>query len=279
MPAVANTFAAVGTPSVRHVTAAQTSVGKYYFLFDTFTQESKYAAMITRIEGRIHTLGLVGRSERFTMLKNIREMVRGAISRGAETIVVVGNDQSVSRVIPFLGDEDVTLALIPLGAPNRIAQILGVPEGDAACDVLSRRITKKVDLGKVNDQYFLFSLDAPEAPVTIECDGAYRVSTTAAGRSLSICNLGNLIEFDQHRGSHSNPEDGRLEAVVTAHERGMFRKGFSTESVFPIRRAVITCPSESVPLVIDGQTIVKTPATVEVVPHKLKLIVGKDRLF
>jgi diacylglycerol kinase family enzyme len=279
MAVVTNTFAAVGAPSVRHVTAAQASVGKYYFLFDTFTQESKYAPMITRVEGRIHTLGLVGRSERFTMLKNIREMVHTAIQRGAETIVVVGNDHSISRVIPYLGDEDVTLGIIPLGTPNRIAQILGVPEGEAACDVLSRRVTKKVDLGKVNDQYFLFSLDAPEAPVTIECDGQYKVSATEPGRSLSICNLGNLIEFDANHRSRSNPEDGRLEAVVTAQERGMFRKGFTTESVFPIKRAVITCPTESVSLVIDGQTIVKTPATVEVVPHKLKLIVGKDRLF
>lgn len=267
---------------VRRVNPGQASAGSYYFLYDAFTQESRYSAMIAKIEARIHTLGLTGRSERFTMLKNTREMVATAISRGAETIVVVGNDQSIARVIPVLGLQDVTLGLIPLGRPNRIAQILGVPEGEAACDVLSRRITKKVDLGKVNDQFFLFSLDAPQAPVTIECDGAYTVSATEPGCSLSICNLGHLIEFDANRKSHSNPEDGKLEAVVTSQDSGfrtMFRKSFSTESVFPIRRATITCRTESVPLVIDGQTIVKTPATVEIVPKKLKLIVGKGRMF
>jgi diacylglycerol kinase family enzyme len=30
---------------------------------------------------------------------------------------------------------------------------------------------------------------------------------------------------------------------------------------------------------LDGQTVIKTPVTVEVAPRKLRVVVGKDRLF
>lgn len=249
----------------------------YYYLFDSPLTDKKYSAVVNRIEFRIIELGINGRMDRLSILKNMRELIDTAIKRGAETVVVVGGDDFIVKAVSVIAQYNVTLGIIPVGEHTGIARVLGIPEGEAACDVLSRRIVRTIDLGKVNDQYFLFSLNVPANDVTVECDGHYRVSLLGAPRPFSICNF----NPDRKTEQSSNPEDGVLEAIFEEEPTGWmpFRKQHATESVFPIRRARIMSPTASIPLTLDGSTIVKTPAVVEVAPHRLRVIVGKDRLF
>ncbi len=249
----------------------------YYYLFDSAISEKKYHSVINRIEFRIIELGINGRMDRLSILKNKRELIETAIKRGAETVVIVGDDAAVARAVSIVAPYKVTLGIIPVGEQLTIAKALGIPPGEAACDMLSRRIIRTVDLGKVNDQYFLFSLDIPAQEVTVECDGHYRISLLGGPRPFSICNF-----TPDDGGVSCAPDDGVLEAIIQEQPQGwaLFRK-FSQhgESVFPIRKAKITCRGESIPLTLDKQIVVKTPATVEVAPHKLRVIVGKDRQF
>jgi hypothetical protein len=160
----------------------------YYYLFDSPLADNKYSSIVNRIEFRIIELGINGRMDRLTILKNMRELIESAIKRGAETIVVVGDDTAVARAVSIVARYNVTLGIIPVGPHQLIARALGIPEGEAACDVLSKRVVRTIDLGKVNDQYFLFSLDIPAQDVTVECDGHYRVSLLGLPRPFSICN-------------------------------------------------------------------------------------------
>lgn len=249
----------------------------YYYLFDSPLADSKYNSIVNRIEFRIIELGINGRMDRLTILKNMRELIDSAIKRGAETIVVVGDDTAVARAVSIVARYNVTLGIVPVGSHQLIARALGIPEGEAACDVLSKRIVRTIDLGKVNDQYFLFSLNIPAQDVTIECDGHYRVSLLGGPRPFTICNFS-----PAHRGGGAgSPEDGVLEAIIEEQPTGwgMFRKPAARASVFPLKRAKVFSPHASIPLTLDGQTIVKTPATVEVSPRKLRVIVGKERQF
>jgi len=50
-------------------------------------------------------------------------------------------------------------------------------------------------------------------------------------------------------------------------------------TVLPVRRLRISAKDKSARVIADGQRILKTPALVEVVPKKLRIIVGKDRMF
>ncbi|MBI4092432.1 MAG: hypothetical protein HY420_00740 [Candidatus Kerfeldbacteria bacterium] len=249
----------------------------YYYLFDSQLADRKYEPLLNRIEFRLIELGLNGRMDRLSVLKNMRDLIETAIKRGAETIVIVGNDAAVAKAVSIVAQYDVTLGIIPVGQPSRIAQALGLPEEEAACDALSKRIVRTIDLGRVNDQYFLFSLDVPAQVVTVECDGLYRVSLTGLPRPFSICNFGPREEVR----AACNPQDGVLEAVIDDRPSGWswFRKGTSLETVLPLKRAKISSGGISIPLTLDGQTVVKTPVTVEVAPKKLRVIVGKGRQF
>jgi diacylglycerol kinase family enzyme len=184
---------------------------------------------------------------------------------------VIGNDETINKVLPQLVEEKVTLGFIPLGPNQSIAQVLGIPEGLPACDVISRRVVRHLDMGRVNTMYFLFSLSAP-ANVVFDC-GDYTVSSLDPSGSFTIHNFASAH-------THGSPDDGQVELVVYGkqEDRGwLSRKQATTPSTFSLRQAKITSINGSATVVLDGQLSVKTPATFEVVKGKLDVIVGKQR--
>jgi len=245
----------------------------YAYIFDSFLQERKYQHDIGQIENRLATLGIQGKSEKMTILKNIQEAARNAIKRGVETLVVVGNDETVTKVLPQIIDSDVTLGLIPLGPNQNIARILGIPTGLAACDALSRRIVRHVDLGKANNAYFLFTLTAP-ANVLIDC-GKYSITSLDPAGTITIANF----PTGEAKG---RPDDGKLELIVAPGEEkkrwgGMRQK--SGGSVFSISDVKITSSEGPASVMLDGHVTLKAPINVEVAKNKLEVIVGKGREF
>jgi diacylglycerol kinase family enzyme len=247
----------------------------YHYIYDSFLSDKRYENEISQIEARILALGINGRVDKLTILKNLKEIVEDGIRKGAETLVVMGDDTTLGKVISYVAPfRKIILGYIPLGPKQSISRVLGIPSGVGACDVLSKRMIKKFDLGKANEKYFLFSLEVTKNNVVIECDDNYNFQTISPSSLLRICNLGRLEEED-----FFNPSDGLLEAVVVNQNSGwnIFKKSYKKDSVFTIKKAKIKCDIECVPLLLDGQTVVKTPASVEVVPKRLNIIVGKER--
>jgi diacylglycerol kinase family enzyme len=257
----------------------------YYYIYDSFLSDKKYTPTLHRIEARLMDLGINGRTERLSLLKSLREIVEEAVQKGATTVVAVGNDETISKIISFLPNLSVTLGIIPVGQNNHIAQILGIPENEEACNTLSARITEKIDLGKANDFYFISSLQIPaQKEIVIDC-GNYFISPLSDQGNINICNFDNtLTSRATGQAGPSNPKDGVLEAVFSETPKqsglfGIFKKEFSRDSVFPFKKMKIKCAKECLPVIADGQITIKTPVTVEVAPKKLRVIVGKNRMF
>lgn len=245
----------------------------YFFLFDSFLQESKYRSELAKIEGRIASLGLTGRTEKITILKNIREAAERAIERGATTVVAVGNDQTITKILPAVASAKVTLGHIPIGTPHVVGDILGLPAGAAATDDLSRRIIAKIDLGRAGGHFFLLSATLP-ASVAISCDSAYTVTAIEPEAVIEAVNLGS----DAYLG---RPDDGRLEVVIhgSGKKRGLFGGRQSAASVFPVKHMKLAYAGPEAIITLDGTTVLKTPLTIEAVPQKLSVIVGSKRKF
>ncbi|MBI3572719.1 MAG: hypothetical protein HY092_00790, partial [Candidatus Kerfeldbacteria bacterium] len=204
----------------------------YFYLFDSFLQESKYRHDLQKIENRLTTLGIQGRQEKMTILKNPLEATAQAIKRGATTIVAIGNDKTMTRILPVVLEHRVTLGCIPLGQPQTIAEFLGIPIGPDACDILSRRVIQNLDVGEADGHFFMLEATVPAA-ARVTCDSQYTVESTDPQARISISNLRPMT-------SRVHPNDGRLELVVSAPTRSMFsRHRPSPMSVFPIRKAKI----------------------------------------
>lgn len=246
----------------------------YFYLYDSWLQDRKYQAEIAKIEARLNALGIRGRSEKITILKNIHEAVRDGIKRGATTVVIVGNDKTITTLLPDLLATDVTIGVIPVGEPQTISTFLGLPSGAAACDSISRRVVEHVDVGQANNQYFLLNAQLPVG-ASVRCDGEFSVSSANPDDRMVIANL-------ETSGSVSNPADGRLELVINSAKKtgwGPFSTSTSATSVFPIREAKVTSSGGHTQLLLDGQVTVPAPLTLTLAKKKLPIIVGRERQF
>ena len=245
----------------------------YYYLYDSELSDKKYNTVIAKIETRLTDLGINGKINRLSFLKNINQILAEEIKRGVKTVVIVGDDKTIGQVINLVADFNITIGLIPIGPNNNIARLLGVPLGEDACDIISSRIIKKIDLGKINNHYFLTDLIISGKNITLECDNNYLINLSEGNNIINISNLNYCY------GSPTDPLDGQLDVFIENTQKKFLRKSKSTLSHFKNEVLKIT-GDKTVPILIsDEKTIVKTPAEVAVAPKKLKIIVGKGRYF
>ncbi len=255
----------------------------YFYLYDTYLGDRSYASLLIKLETTLTDLGLQGKIGRLTLLKSVRDLVTAAIRDGADTVVAVGNDTTLSRVAEVVAKHPkVSVGLIPLGAESQTcAELLGIPVGLLSCHVLSSRLVETVTLGQVNNQYFLQAVGCSGQPV-LGCEyggRVYRV-TLATPHQIKVCNLDRVPEH-HGPGSTGQLEHALATVLVPASKKNWF--GFSAANsaatVIPTEVVTISSPDDELALTVDGYRTIKTPATVRVAKERLKLIVGKKRLF
>lgn len=77
------------------------------------------------------------------------------VAGGFDTVVAIGGDGTVNEVAKALVGSGVKLGIIPAGSGNGLARHLGIPMNfQGAVQVLMEGSLKKIDAGKINDQYF-----------------------------------------------------------------------------------------------------------------------------
>lgn len=247
----------------------------YCYIYDELTQDKRYEKELSAIENRLADLGIAGKIVRMALFRNVEEMVRDEVRRGTTSVIAVGNDETVHKVIDVISGTDVVLGIIPLGAPNELARMLGVPEGVAACDVLSARIVEQIDVGIVNGKRFLTSLSVPNFRSELTCEGAYRVTPESEGH-LEIRNLAGDATRDERV---SDPTDGRLETVIRVGvKHGWFGRRRMCESVLPLTSVAIRS-EKPIAVLADGEEMMGTRFDIGVESGVIRVISGRNRKF
>jgi len=81
--------------------------------------------------------------------------VRKAIE-SAPMVIIGGGDGSLSSNVDFFVGQDTVFAFVPLGTANSFAGTLGIPKDiDSAIDVIANGTRKWIDLGKIDDDFFV----------------------------------------------------------------------------------------------------------------------------
>lgn len=245
----------------------------YLYIYDSFLNDKKYGDMLVKIEQRITDLGIKGKIARLSILKNMKELIEDGVRNGVETVVAIGNNQTFAKVINIVADLDITLGLIPV-EDSKMAKVLGIPPKLLACDVLASRIIKKIDLGKINNHYFVNSAEITNGDIIIEHHD-FSVQPTTEKNIITLHNFA-----DEKITTASSPIDGILEVVITPMKSTLMGKKKIQGTVIPFTKIkIISNAEEQVSILTDEQIIMKTPAEVKVAPGKLKVIVGSDRTF
>lgn len=251
----------------------------YLYVYDTFVQERRYEKELQKVENRLTDLGISGKIIRLGLFRRADEFIRDEVKRGgANTVVVVGNDSTVRQVIDAVVEAKVVLGIIPFGPENRIASLLGIVEGEAACDILSARIVETLDTGLVNGKRFICDVSIPAVKAEINCEGKYRITPQNYG-TIEVRNL--FAPIENNSGPVSNPLDGCLEVVIRIETSGSklsFWRTARGESVIPLRFLEIKT-LETVIAVMDGNKIEGNRFEFSVEARVLKMITGKGRKF
>jgi hypothetical protein len=177
----------------------------------------------------------------------------------------------------FLPDLDVTIGYVPVAEPSRVAELLGIPVGPTAVDVLAARLVEILDVGKLDDRYFLTEVVLPSTMARVEIDGQFTISPSDGG-AIAIRNLGSVT--GQGIAS-ADPKDGWLDVVVQTKtaQKGMARllkKDTLTQTVIPLRQGAILS-DEPVDVFVDGHVVNGFRFSLTIVPKKLSVITGRNR--
>lgn len=83
-------------------------------------------------------------------------VVRKVVADGAPMVIVGGGDGSMSGTVDQLVGTKSVFAVLPLGTANSFARTLEIPlDLDGAIDVIARGECRRIDLGMINNDYFV----------------------------------------------------------------------------------------------------------------------------
>ena len=248
----------------------------YQYIYDNFLSEKRYAKQLAELENRLTDLGIHGRIDRMHPLKSLRESVEDGIKRGVRTIVAVGSDETFKKLLDIVPGKDVVMGYVPMVTPSAFADMLGIPFGLAACDILSARLTDTLDIGRVNGQYFLTAVSFPARDLTLECEGRFQVELVHGG-NVAICNIATMGGArTEHLG---NPFDGYLDAVLAPDaRRRLFGPTQFGHSVLLLRR-IVARATKPFTLLADGRELQQQTAEIDIAEEQLRIIIGKGRVF
>lgn len=88
--------------------------------------------------------------------EQLRKIVQRMIDEGHSLIIVGGGDGTFHTITELFAHKEVILGILPLGTANNFARSLGIPmDLDKAVEVICNGNVVPVDLGVINNQYFI----------------------------------------------------------------------------------------------------------------------------
>lgn len=87
-----------------------------------------------------------------------KKAAQSAVQRAFDLIVAVGGDGTINEVINGIAGQEYRpkLGIIPAGTTNDFAKALNIPrDTKKAIDIITSSYSKRLDIGKVNDQHFM----------------------------------------------------------------------------------------------------------------------------
>ncbi|MFA6099271.1 MAG: hypothetical protein WC750_00135 [Patescibacteria group bacterium] len=249
----------------------------YAYIYDDFLMDQRYQDILDSLETKLAGLGLSGRIGRLTLFRNSQELVEDFVRQGVKNLVIVGNDNTLDKVMWFLPDLPLTMGYIPLAEPSGIARLLNIPTGLAACEVLSARLIETLDVAKLNDRYFISEVIFENTTATLSVDEKYKLTLTGGG-TLSIRNLGHAVGSDNNL---VDAQDGLLEVVLTPQGPGVKSRLWTKLKMMSAQETKVTFKSGEIVSAqpMEGQAdrfgVSGFKFSVSIVPQKFKVITGR----
>ncbi|PIT94551.1 hypothetical protein COT98_03100 [Candidatus Falkowbacteria bacterium CG10_big_fil_rev_8_21_14_0_10_39_9] len=237
------------------------------FIYDDFLK--KHTKTVNNTEILLHKLNLNGKIVYLESIRNINDLIRDEVNNGAKTIIAVGNNKTINKVLNGMmsGDnQNIALGIIPIGNNNSIAQTCGIRNEKEACEILLARRIEKIDIGYANKIHFIANAKIKAKGAIIKIDD-FSIDQTENGEIIIInlpdkkCSTQNIL---------ANPQDGQLNLLIN--------NGGKKYGLLSVQTMELENDREE-KLILDESVAIDTPAQIGIGDHQISLIVGKKREF
>ncbi|MEI7452249.1 MAG: diacylglycerol kinase family protein [Candidatus Falkowbacteria bacterium] len=240
------------------------------FIYDDYL--NKYKKSITNLEVELHKLNLNGKIVYLENIKNINNLINDEINNGAKTIIAVGNNSTIHKIVNAISDVDneslknIAFGIIPLGDNNSIAEACGIKNDRIAPEIILARRIESINIAKANDHYFVSEAYINAKGTVLNIDD-FSIDPIKGG-DIRIINL--LSEKCSTKNINYSPKDNILNIYIKSRSRA--------ESFLPTKSVTIT-NSSGEKVLIDNSVKMDTPVTISILNKNINFIVSKERNF
>lgn len=176
----------------------------YYYVFEQ-PENKKIEKLQEKIRINLEELRIIGEVTKANPVQKPEELVASGITKGYNTIVIVGSDALINRMATHVAQREVTLGMVPTDSPSLLARLIGAKNPNHACEILPFRRIIEIDIGQVeDDKYFLSKIDLVPA-----------IEKGIGPRAADLDSASSVIDFGnykaQTRASRISVENGQLE--------------------------------------------------------------------
>jgi YegS/Rv2252/BmrU family lipid kinase len=132
-------------------------MNKVKFIYNPHSGEGTIITDIDKIINIHQKYGYEIVPYRISLEYNISGAFKG-IDKTYKYILIAGGDGTIDSAVNCMKhlDINIPIAILPVGTANDFAKFIGIPEDvEAACEQILNSVPKKLDIGKINDKFFI----------------------------------------------------------------------------------------------------------------------------
>lgn len=255
----------------------------HYYVYDTILDQKECRKRAVQIETQINNMGLSGERGLANSLRNINDLVRDAVDKNFESVIVVGDDSSFSSALNALALTDckMTLGFLPVRPRQVVAGLLGV-EPESAAVSLSRQVTRDLRLAKANNSFFLSEFSCKPAQTKSDNAATKLLQRFWRGSNLQL-NLELVIDGRikisvETKSLRINYDPSRDQLRISIANDSNKKSMHGEYSTLWGNTIVLSQPKGS-RCVADGSKITGNPIEIKLTDKKIPLVVGRRREF
>lgn len=261
----------------------------YYYIMEQPRNRAE-KGLQRKIRDLVAMTGLAGEVAAVSPARSVEELVEIATCKEYNTIVAVGSDKLINKIVSLTCSKEVVLGIIPLGIGPIIEKIIGISNGDLekACQALKKRFIKIVDLAYLYPHnYFLTQAEIKSnIPIEVELEIDQAKTTTSITDLVIVSPAINTIKskYDDLEQSDNRLNiylSNRKEQVggLTQFINWLLAKPTldRVSSLFRARKFIVNSATP-IPVFIDGKIIDKTPVIFATKPKALKIITSRGKI-
>lgn len=154
----------------------------------------------------LETLQVVNRPVQLLWLhpSELSSAIQKLVNDGVDEIAVGGGDGTINQAIQYLVDTEIVLFPLPLGTMNHFVKDLQLPTKlDEFLPLLNSTVSRQVDVGCVNNQYFLNNVSLGMYPLVVRYRSIVRFSQLFPKVMATIYALLKVLLRHQSRRSYT----------------------------------------------------------------------------